>query len=317
MEIIEWGVPQGSVLGPLLFLIFINDIPHASDLLTWLFADDTALVLSANSLPLLQAKMNYQVDKVHDWLLSNKLSVHYVTKSQYMIVNKNINVGITEDFELKVGNHILSRTKSYRYLGLLVDEKFSWGCHINEVCMKLSQVAGIIFKIRTLLSKEALMLVYHALVSSKIRYGLICWATAAQSLLQKVTTAHNKIITYMTFSKRCSRMWPLYQKLNVLPLDLLIKIEQSKTMYKFSKNMLPEVFDNYFQRPSHQHNTRFASSQNNFSMIRINTAKEKSLLKYIGPKVWANIPVQIKDASSLKVFINLYRNHLIGNYDSN
>ena len=76
-DIIEWGVPQGSVLGPLLFLIFINDIPHASDLGTWLFADDTALVTSALSLRLLQSKMNHEVDKIQDWLLANKLSVHY------------------------------------------------------------------------------------------------------------------------------------------------------------------------------------------------------------------------------------------------
>ena len=86
MDIIEWGVPQGSVLGPLLFLIFINDIPYASDLGTWLFADDTALVLSALNIALLQEKMNIEVDKIQDWLLANKLSVHYVDKSQYMLI---------------------------------------------------------------------------------------------------------------------------------------------------------------------------------------------------------------------------------------
>ena len=113
-----------------------------------------------------------------------------------------------------MGDHVLSRTKSYRYLGLLVDEKLSWTNHIDEVCKKLSQIAGVIFKARTLLTKEALMLVYHALVGSKLRYGLVCWATASQYLLDKVNVAHNKIITYMTFSKRCSRMWPLYSPTN-------------------------------------------------------------------------------------------------------
>ena len=103
LDLIEWGVPQGSVLGPLLFLIFINDIPLASDLGTWLFADDTVLVESANSLSVLQYKMNYQVDKVQTWLLANKLSVHYVDKSQYMLVNSN-NITRIEDnlFDLKI-----------------------------------------------------------------------------------------------------------------------------------------------------------------------------------------------------------------------
>ena len=314
MDIIEWGVPQGSVLGPLLFLIFINDIPYASDLGTWLFADDTALVLSALNIVLLQEKMNIEVDKIQDWLLANKLSVHYVDKSQYMLINSNITKRVDDDFELKMGGHILDRTKSYRYLGLLVDDRFSWENHVNELCWKISQVAGIILKIRSLLSKQAMMLVYHSLVGSKLRYGLICWATANKSLLDRVNVAHNTVITYLTFSKRCSRMWPLYSKLKVLPLNILIQIEKAKTMYKFDHKMLPQVFDKYFNKPSHQHNTRYATTLNNFEVVRISSAKEKSMLKYYGPKVWASIPLEIKTSQSLKVFINLYRTHLIGNY---
>ena len=154
------------------------------------------------------------------------------------------------NIELKKGNHVIERTKSYRYLGLLVDEKFSWETHINEVCWKLSQMAGIILKTRALLSKEAMMLIYHSLVGSKLRYGLICWATANKTLLDKIDVAHNMIITYLTFSKRCSRsrMWPLYQQLKVLPLSVLIQIEKAKTMYKFEHKMLPQVFDKYFKK---------------------------------------------------------------------
>ena len=86
-------------------------------------------------------------------------------------------------------------------------------------------------------------------------------------------------------------------------------------MYKFEHKMLPKVFDQYFKKPSHGDNTRFASSHNNFELFRIASAKETSLLKYYGPKVWASIPLDIKNAKSLKVFINFYRNNLIGNYD--
>ena len=116
----------------------------------------------------------------------------------------------------------------------------------------------------------------------------------------------------MTFEKHNRVIWPLYCQLKVLPLSSLIQIEYAKTMYKFENKLLPQVFENYFKRPSHHHNTRFA--KNNFEKVRITSAKEKSLLKYIGPNVWANIPLNIKNAMSLKVFINSYRIHLIGNY---
>ena len=85
-------------------------------------------------------------------------------------------------------------------------------------------------------------------------------------------------------------------------------------MYKFEHKMLPQVFDKCFKKPSHHHNTRYATTHNNSEVVRISSAKETSLLKYYGPKVWANIPLDIKNMQSLKVFINTYRNHLIGNY---
>ncbi len=212
-----------------------------------------------------------------------------------------------------MGGHIIERTKSYKYLGLIVDEKFSWAEHINQLCLKLSQVAGVLFKIRSLLTKEAMMLVYHGLVGSKLRYGLVCWATANKFLLNKINVVHNTIITYLTFSKRCVRVWPLYCQLKVLPLDILVDIEYGKTMYKFQKGLLPSVFDTYFSKPTHQYGTRFRTL-NNLAVMRIDAAVDKSRLRYIGPKVWINIKPEIREAPSLKVFINLFRNHLIGHY---
>ena len=135
------------------------------------FADDTVLVDSAANLPLLQEKMNNQVDKIQTWLLANKLSVHYVDKSVYMLINSNNHTHVEDGcFELKMLNYPISRTKTYKYLGIIVDEKLSWADHINDVCMNLSQAAGVLFKARTLLSRNALMLLYHSLVGQKLRW---------------------------------------------------------------------------------------------------------------------------------------------------
>ena len=209
--------------------------------------------------------------------VANRLSVHYEGKSQYMLINSNYNTKVYGNFELKMGGHIIERTKSYRYLGMIVDEKLSWAEHINEICTKLSQVAGVIFKIRKFLTRKAMMLVYHSLVGSKLRYGLICWATANKFLLDKIKSAHDKIISYITFEKRCSEMWPFYCRLKVLPLSILIEIEYGKFMYKYKHNMLPEAFDTYFYKPTHQIKTRFA--KHCYSKISYESAKEKMFVE--------------------------------------
>ena len=261
--------------------------------------------------------MNEQVAWVQTWLLANKLSVHYVDKSQYMLVNSNNHIRLEDGcFELQMANHILTRTKSYKYLGLLVDEKFSWAEHLKDVCLKLSQAAGVIFKVRNRLSHDALMLIYHALVGQKLRYGLICWATASKFLLDKVEVAHNKVIRNLTFSKPCSRAWPLYKNLQIPTLDILKKLEWGKFMFKFQNKMLPRAFDNYFRfrRPCHTHATRYAT-QNNFEKMRVSNAKEKSLLKFIGPSKWSSIPLDIRNAPYLKTFTRLYRSHLFDTHD--
>ena len=209
---------------------------------------------------------------------------------------------------------MISRTKTYNYLGLILDEKFSWADHINEVCWKLSQAAGVIFKVRHLLSKDALILIYHALVGQKLRYGLICWATASKFLLSKVNVIHNKVVRYLTFSKTCSAAGPLYRKLDLLPLDLLIEIEWGKFMYKFENGLLPGAFNNYFSKPQHHHNTRY-STRKNFQQTQVTNARDKTSIKCIGPKKWSALPLSIKDSPSLKIFKQSLRAHLIDTND--
>ena len=126
LELIEWGVPQGSVLGPLLFLIFINDLRLVSNLATCFFADDTVLVHSDSNLEILKEKMNQEVDKIQTWLLANKLSVHYIGKSQFMLVNFRKHLQLPENcFNLDMGGYPIARTNCYEYLGILFDDKLS------------------------------------------------------------------------------------------------------------------------------------------------------------------------------------------------
>ena len=159
---------------------------------------------------------------MQDWLLANKLSVHYKDKTKYMIIlprRTKLDLG---DFKLTMGEHTIDRTTTFKYLGVIMDDKLSWQPQIERICKKLSKVCGVISKVRYFLNRESLMLIYHSLVLSTIQYGALCWSTASPSLLRKVHVLHNRIVRFILFKPVRSCLVSLYAESKVLPLAEVI-----------------------------------------------------------------------------------------------
>ena len=136
--------PQGSILGPLLFLNFINDLPDATKLYIKLFADDTVLCAQNHDISLLEKEVNEELDKVFIWMASNQLTLN-VKKSQFMLVTNKRNV---PNMNIKLNNIPLIQCESYKYLGIHFDNKLSWTYHIQHVCNKVSKACGALTKLR-------------------------------------------------------------------------------------------------------------------------------------------------------------------------
>ena len=164
---ITCGVPQGSSLGPLLFLLYINDLPLASQFDTTLFADDTYLTLSDKSLSGLELKANNELRKTDTWMRSNKLFLNY-SKSCSMKINKVPSKSCNTNLSFILNSTPLKRQQTVKYLGLNVDETLRWSTHIQQLSLQLARYAGIFYRIRNLVPRETLRILYHNLILSRI-----------------------------------------------------------------------------------------------------------------------------------------------------
>ena len=313
LAFVLWGVPQGSVLGPLLFLIFINDLPNVSDLISWLFADDTALALSSTNIQELEFRFNHEVNKVHDWLLANRLSVHYSDKTQYMLIQRpNLkNRAISSlNFKLFMGVHEIEKTDHYTYLGIIIDDKLTWKLQISKMCSKLSSVCGVLSKVRHYLDRAALILIYNSLFDSRLRYGILGWGTAANEHLSKLRVLQNRAIRFITFSQFRSSAAPLYSLLKILPLNEQFFLQKSIFMHSLHYKNLPFVLSSYCQQPTHRYGTRYKTSEN-YVLPCTKTNRSQRSIKFTGPKAWAEVPKEIKDLAFRKPFSKKHKEHIL------
>ena len=307
------GVPQGSVLGPLLFLIFINDLPYYTNLKVKLFADDTMLTMESDTYTDLQTNVNLEINKVHRWLCANKLTLN-ITKSKYMIVT-NKKKPTEGEFRVKINGVDIEKCSSYKYLGVYIDENLNWKAHVDYICGKITKVCGMLSKLRHCVGYDILKMVYYALVTSHLQYCNLVWGNADETTLKPLQTLQNRIVRIMTFAPFSSHnVNQIYDDLEFLNLSQIHKLSKAKFVYKHTNGLLPSNFNDYLCSVENTHSYTLRSSTNGcYRQILGKTNQSYKMIQFDGAKLWNTIPRNIKTAESLKTFALVYKLFLLNN----
>ena len=258
------GVPQGSVLGPLLFLLYINDIYKSSSLFAfYLFADDTSIILANNNLKELEKLVNRELGNVNEWLKANKLSLN-IKKSNFVIFRprqKNMPfIPRIRIFDSVTNTYANLEMKDYvKYLGLMIDSNLSWKYHIESICHKISKSIGIIAKIRHYVPRRVLLSVYNSLIVPYLTYGICGWGNCAFTFQRKIVTLQKRALRLIYFSKSKEHAVPFFLKSNSLPLSSIFFRDCSYLLYDINRQIAQVSILNQFVKTSQIHNYRTRS----------------------------------------------------------
>jgi len=306
------GVPQGSILGPLLFILYIDDLTKVSTILNLvLFADDTSIFYNNKDISILKQTINDELAKINDWFKVNKLSLNS-SKTHYMLFGQR---NINQNIRITLNNNHITKVTNTKFLGVIIDDKLTWKDHIKYTSARVSRGIGILHKARKYLPTFILPSLYSTLVLPYIQYCNIIWAKNYHTRLSPLFLLQKRAIRIINNAGFYDHTAPLFKKTKQLTIYDINKLQIGNFMYKLThiNSTMPTNFNHLinFRSNIHEHNTRGRSKLNT---IQHRTIIRSFSISVAGPALWNSLTPSLQSSISDNSFKNKYKKMLLQSY---
>ena len=303
-KITNISVPQGSVLGPLLFLIYINDLPNVSRTFSpTMFADDCTLSMIDKNIDAIVSNCNAELARFESWAACNRLSLNS-DKTKCLMVS-NIHT-LNDVGNIYLAGRDLEFVTSSKFLGIFLDSECRFDEHINYICNKVSKSIGILFRIRDFVPCSFLRTLYFSLIHPYFLYCLPIFGATYESHLSRIILLQKRAIRLISNTRYLDNTEPLFKRQEILKFKDLYKHSVACFVYK-NQNLLKE-----FSR-THNYNTR-NRDLHLAPYERLRSTRQSVI--HNGVKIWDEIPIHIRTCLTIDNFSNRYKTYLLSDYVS-